>query len=276
MRMSNNIELDQQIDRYIKGQMSATELTEFETQLANDGELKKEVELQTAIAKAIYKKNMLNVVAGNQSNVLKYRFARKTIVQITTLAAAACFVAIGLITYYVVTKEEKVDVIKVPATNPNQEIVDTAKVIQDTTKVIKDTTKVIKDIPIDRIIKALNIGGEEFTLTDVDGVYENSTNDKMLIIKEDKWKKLIQKIQKRFPRIAKECNRQFEDPNLSEFKFVGLLSYLADSKYPEITIAYTAIEIRNGNAKAFSGGNVCCNCGGEHLVNQKVDSVIIK
>lgn len=269
MKISNKIELDQQIDRYIKGQMSATELFEFETQLAIDGELKKEVELQTAIAKAIYKKNMLNVVAGNQSNVLKHRFTRMTIVQITTLAAAACFVAIGLITYYVVTKGKKVDVIKVPTTNPIQEIVAPAKVIQD-------TTKVIQNIPIDRIIKALNIGGEEFTLTDVDGVYENSTKDKMLIIKEDVWKKLIRKIQKRFPRIAKECNQQFEDPNLSEFKFVGLLSYLADSKNPEITTAYTAIEIRNGNAKTFSGGNACCNCEGAELVTQKVDSVIIK
>ncbi len=100
MKISNKIELDQQIDRYIKGQMSATELIEFETQLINDGELKKEVELQTAIAKAIYKKNMLNVVAGNQSNVLKHRFARKTIVQITTLAAAACFAGVLLISHF--------------------------------------------------------------------------------------------------------------------------------------------------------------------------------
>ena len=103
MRMSNNIELDQLIDRYIKGQMSATELTEFETQLLNDIELKKEVELQTAIAKAIYKKNMLNVVTGNESIVIAAaanRFTRKTIVQLTTLAAAACFAGVLLISHF--------------------------------------------------------------------------------------------------------------------------------------------------------------------------------
>lgn len=37
--------------------MSASELSKFDTQLANNKELSKEVELQTAIAKAIYKKH---------------------------------------------------------------------------------------------------------------------------------------------------------------------------------------------------------------------------
>ncbi len=139
-----------------------------------------------------------------------------------------------------------------------------------------DTTKVIHDTTFDRIVEALSIDGEEFTLTEVEGVYANSTNDRMLIIKEDVWKKLIRKIQKRFPSIAKECNRKYEEPNLSEFKFVGLLTYLAGSKNPELTTAYTAIEIRNGNAKSFTGGDACCNCEGEQLVSQQVDAVVIK
>ena len=84
-------------------------------------------------------------------------------------------VAIGLLTYYVVTKENNIDVNERPITNPSQEIVATAQVIQDTI--------------FDRIKKALSIDGEEFTLTDIEGVYTNTTNDKMLVIKEDVWKK---------------------------------------------------------------------------------------
>ena len=66
--------------------------------------------------------------------------------------------AIGLLTYYVVTKENNIDVNERPITNPSQEIVATAQVIQDTI--------------FDRIKKALSIDGEEFSLTEVEGVYK--------------------------------------------------------------------------------------------------------
>ncbi len=170
--------------------------------------------------------------------------------------------AIGLLTYYVVTKEKNIGVIKKPITNPNQDTVATAQVIQDTI--------------FDKITKALSIDGEEFTLSEVEGVYTNSTKDKMLIIKEDVWKKIIGKIQKKFPNIAEDCNQKYEMPNLSEYKFVGLLTYFADSKNTKTTSAYRAIEIRNGNAKSFAGGEICCNCEGEPLETQQVDAVIIK
>lgn len=98
----------------------------------------------------------------------------------------------------------------------------------------------------------------------------------MLIIKEDVWKKIIQKIQNKFPNIVEDCNQKYEMPNLSEYKFVGLLTYLADSKNIKTTSAYKAIEIRNGNAKSFAGGGICCDCEGEPLVAQQVDAVIIK
>ena len=65
-------------------------------------------------------------------------------------------------------------------------------------------------------------------------------------------------------------------PNLSEYKFVGLLTYLADSKNTETTAAYRAIEIRKGNVKSFAGGQICCDCVGEPLVAQQVDAVIVK
>ena len=170
--------------------------------------------------------------------------------------------AIGLLTYYVVTKEKNISVNEKPITNPEKDDVATAKVIQDTI--------------FDKIKKALSIDGEEFTVTDVEGVYTNSTKDKMLIIKEDVWKKIILKIQKKFPNIAEDCNQKDEMPNLSEYKFVGLLTYLADSENTQKTTAYSAIEIRSGNVKSFAGGEICCGCGGEPLVAQQVDAVILK
>ncbi len=175
--------------------------------------------------------------------------------------------AIGLLTYYVVTKEKNIVVNEKPITNPDQDTVATAQVIQDT---------IFDRIKFDRIKEALDIDGEEFTLTEVEGVYTNSTKDKMLIIKEDVWKKIIQKIQKKFPNIVEDCNQKYEMPNLSEYKFVGLLTYFADSKNIKATSAYKAIEIRNGNAKSFAGGGICCDCEGEPLVAQQVDAVIIK
>ena len=170
--------------------------------------------------------------------------------------------AIGLLTYYVVTKEKNIGLIEKPITNPDQDTVATSKVIQDTI--------------LGRIKKELSVEGEEFTLTDVEGVYTNSTNDKMLVIKEDVWKKIIRKSQKKFPNIAKDCYHKYEMPNLSEYKFVGLLTYLADIKNTKTPTAYTAIEIRNGNAKSFAGGGICCDCEGEPLVAQQVDAVIVK
>ena len=169
--------------------------------------------------------------------------------------------AIGLLTYYVVTKEKNRGVIEKHITKPDQYTVATAQVIQDTI--------------LDRIKNVLSIG-EEFTLTEDEGVYINSTKDKMLVIKEDIWKKIIQKIQKKFPNIATDCNQKYTMSDLSEYKFVGLLSYFAYSKNTKTTSAYQAIEIRNGNAKSFAGGDICCNCeGGEPLVHQQVDAVIV-
>lgn len=170
--------------------------------------------------------------------------------------------AIGLLTYYVVTKEKNISVNEKPITNPDQDTVATAKLIRDTL--------------FDKIKKELSIEGEEFTLTEVEGVYTNSTKDKMLIIKEDIWKKIIKKIQKKFPDIAEDCNQKYEIPNLTEYKFVGLLKYLADTKNTETTSAYRAIEIRKGNAKSSAGGQICCDCEGEPLVAQQVDAVIVK
>lgn len=170
--------------------------------------------------------------------------------------------AIGLLTYYIVTKEKKAIVKEKSITNPEQDTVATVQVIQETM--------------LERITKALGIDGEGFTLTEEDGVYTNSTKDKMLILKEDAWKKMIKKIQKRFPYTVEDCDYNYQMPDLSEYEFVGLLTYLGPRKSAKRISAYSAIEIRKGNSKSYAAGDICCNCDGEPLVSQQVDAVIIK
>lgn len=168
--------------------------------------------------------------------------------------------SVGLLTYYVVTREKEPEVVEKPITNPEKDTVATAQVVQDTI--------------LGSLVKALNIDGEEFTLTDEDGVYTNITNDKILIIKENIWKRIIRKARNKFPHKAEDCDEKYLMPDLSEFQFVGLLTYFAESASSKATTAYAAIEIRNGKAKSFAGGNICCHCGGEPLVRQQVDAVI--
>jgi hypothetical protein len=176
---------------------------------------------------------------------------------------------IGTLTYYlvvkentVVSKEEPIVLKEKHITNPEHEIVATAKVIQDTS--------------FDRIKKALNIDGEEFSATDVDGVYANSANDKILTIKEDVWNKMIRKAKIKFPNIAEDCSQKDKISSLTEYEFVGLLTYFADSENMSKTTAYSAVEIRNGKSKSYAAGDICCDCEGDPLVAQQVDAVIVK
>ncbi len=169
---------------------------------------------------------------------------------------------IGLLSYYVVTKDKNSAIAETPITNPDQDTVATAKVLRDT--------------QLAQIKKALNIEGEDFTPTETEGVFTNATNDKLIIIKEDIWKKILRNAQGKFPKIAADCNQEYKMPDLAGIKFVGLLTYLTQSKNTKTTSAYGAIEIRNGKAESFAGGNICCNCGGEPLVPQQVDAVVLK
>lgn len=172
-------------------------------------------------------------------------------------------VAVGLITYLVVMPEKKDAGTTKPATMTKQEILLAKQHQQDSLfEVLKQT---------------LNIGGEEFNKTAVEGVYTNAAKDKMLLLNEDIWKKLLKKTQKTFPKTVKSCNAKYTMPELESYRFVGLLTYLAESESSSTASAYTAIEIRNGRADSFAGGNLCCDCEeGEPLVAHKVDAVIVK
>ena len=123
----------------------------------------------------------------------------------------------------------------------------------------------------------MSIDGESFTPTVDEGVYTNTTKDKILVLKEDIWKTMIKNTQRKFPKTADDCSFQYTMPNLSNYKFIGLLTHFTDNKDSKLTTAYRATEIRNGKLKSYSGGSICCDCeNGEPLVPQKIDAVIVK
>jgi hypothetical protein len=169
---------------------------------------------------------------------------------------------IGLVTYYVVMKDKVSIVTEQPITNPEQDTVALAKVMQDSMIV--------------RVNRALDMGGEVFSLTEEEGVLTNATKDKLLIVKEDVWNRIIQNAKSRFPRNADDCNQQFIAQELSDYNFVGVLTYLTDSRDSKNTSAYDAVEIRNGKAYNYAGGNICCQCEGNPLFPQQTDAVIDK
>ena len=133
---------------------------------------------------------------------------------------------IGLITFYIVSDNKKPTVTEKPVTTPTLDTIATVKVVKDTI--------------LDKIKNELKIDGEEFKITDEPGVYTNSSKDKLLVIKEDVWKKILKKVQKKFPNIADDCNSKYKMRNLSDYKFVGFLTYLAESNNIKTTSAYTA------------------------------------
>ena len=170
--------------------------------------------------------------------------------------------SIGLIYFYLVSNDKNSITTEKTITNPEQDTVATALVVNGAIS--------------ENIISAMGLAGEKFSKTDVEGVFSNSTNDKMLVIKEDIWNKLIQKAQTKFPEIAKDCNQKYEISELSEYKFIGLLTYFADAKDIKVSTAYKAIEIKKGKANVVLGGYICCDCDGEEAVTQQIDAVIVE
>ena len=171
--------------------------------------------------------------------------------------------AIGLITYYVVVNDTKSRVVEKNIKNPEKETIAKAKIIQDSI--------------LTKITNALSIDGESFTPTVDEGIYTNATKDKILVLKEDIWKTMIKRTQKKFPNTADDCIYQYPMPDLSNYNFIGLLTHFTDNKDAKLTTAYRATEIINGKLKSYAGGSICCDCEkGEPLVPQKIDAVIVK
>ena len=168
----------------------------------------------------------------------------------------------GVLTYYVISGIGHSNTIQKAIVNPDEDTVTIAEMIPDSS--------------LFRIGNVLGFNGEEFTPTTEAGVFTNKTNDKLLVLKEDVWKALIKNIQAKFPKKAADCNTEHTISDLSEYEFVGLLTYLANSNNLKKTAAYLATEVSNGNAKTYAGGSICCNCEGEALQPQQIDAVINK
>lgn len=183
--------------------------------------------------------------------------------KLTKLIITLCGgVGIGLITYYLVVQENKSKGIEISVKDIDNQNIAKAKVIQDSTLI--------------KISKVLNVDGESFIPTSDKGVYTNNSKDKILVIKEDIWKTMIKNTQKKFPEYAEDCMYESTLTELSNYKFIGLLTNLSVGSDAKYISAYKAIEIRFGKMKSYAGGNVCCDCeGGEPLVAQKIDAVFI-
>lgn len=183
--------------------------------------------------------------------------------QITKIIIGLIGISItGITTYYIVSDNNKSTGREKVISNPDKDTVATSLVIEDSMLV--------------NISNTLGVDGEEFKPTEVEGVFSNVTNDKLLVIKEDIWGKLIKKVQKKIPNTQDNCDRDYTIYDLSCYNFIGLLTYYAESKNNKKTTSYLATEIRSGKAISFAGGNICCNCDGEALVPQQVDAVVIK
>ena len=170
---------------------------------------------------------------------------------------------IGIMTFYILTNDKTSNSHKKAITNPKLDTVAIANVIEDSSLIT--------------ISRALGVNGEKFTQTKEVGIYSNATKDKLLVVNNNLWKKLIRKIKKKIPNIAKDCNYDYTVFELKDYKFIGLLTYFSDRKNNNNTTAYTATEIRKGEANSFAGGEVCCGCeGGEALIPQQLDAIIDK
>ncbi len=89
--MEDNRILEQEIDRYLDGSMTREEKQAFDRRLANDAELRKEVDLQQAIIKAV-RKEQLERIIKREENVIRKRNIRKIVISFGSLAIAASLV----------------------------------------------------------------------------------------------------------------------------------------------------------------------------------------
>lgn len=69
----NNINLQEKIDSYIMGKMSVEEKMNFETELANNMELKEKYELQKEISDAVQKARIKNLLVEVENEIIEER-----------------------------------------------------------------------------------------------------------------------------------------------------------------------------------------------------------
>lgn len=101
--MRNDISTEERIDNYLLGRMSAQERQQFESELASDPELQKELESQRQVANAVQRAAMSSFLkqhAQQRSNKYRSLFSstRRVVWTITSIAAMFVLV-IGFVRY---------------------------------------------------------------------------------------------------------------------------------------------------------------------------------
>lgn len=138
-----NLILTETIDRYLAGVMSTEELQEFEKKLASDSSLKKEVDIQREIIKAIRKKALREKIQQFKRQKVQ-NIIRWTIYTLTPIAVAACVVGI-----VVVPQFENIDRISnntelyASATNNMMEAYTSLKGSDEASNIILEATELI-------------------------------------------------------------------------------------------------------------------------------------
>ncbi len=86
--------LTQTIDKYLAGKMSGNELQDFQAKLAEDEQLRLEVELQREVISAIRKQALRKKLEGFEQKSAIRSIAKWSVYTLVPLAAAACMAAL--------------------------------------------------------------------------------------------------------------------------------------------------------------------------------------
>ena len=97
--MEDNTKLEQEIDRYLEGAMTAEENETFIERLKRDPELVKEVELQRSIIRAVRNERLGKIIEIEEQHLHKQGKIRKLVISIGSFAVAASLFGIIYLTY---------------------------------------------------------------------------------------------------------------------------------------------------------------------------------
>lgn len=97
--MEDNTILEQEIDRYLEGTMTAEENESFNERLKCDPELVKEMELQRSIIRAVRNERLGKIIENEERQLHKQGRIRTLVISIGSFAVAASLFGIIYLTY---------------------------------------------------------------------------------------------------------------------------------------------------------------------------------
>ena len=97
--MDENEKLDELIDSYLDASMSEEERVAFEARMANDPELRKEVDVQRSIIKAVRKERLEQIISNEEEKIKNKGKIRKLFIPVGSLALAASLLGLFYVGY---------------------------------------------------------------------------------------------------------------------------------------------------------------------------------